>query len=139
MNFFKLLILTFVMVSLNACMDKPEETLESATDIKGLSSKEQITWDLGDLYLDIESWNRSRSQISSKFQEIKDCEGKLGESSEFLSICLDLINDTYKDLLFSREIFIISNIICKIWRGYKFLESRDLINRKNKTKRVYSQ
>lgn len=99
MNFFKLLILTFVMVSLNACMDKSEETLESATDIKGLSSKEQITWDLGDLYLDIDSWNRSRSQISSKFSKIKDCEGKLGESSEFLSICLDLINDTYKDLL----------------------------------------
>ena len=99
MNFFKLLILTFVMVSLNACMDKSEETLESATDIKDLSSKEQITWDLGDLYLDIDSWNRSRSQISSKFSKIKDCEGKLGESSEFLSICLDLINDTYKDLL----------------------------------------
>ena len=99
MNFFKLLILTFVMVSLNACMDKSEETLESATDIKDLSSKEQITWDLGDLYLDIDSWNRSRSQISSKFSKIKDCEGKLGESSELLSICLDLINDTYKDLL----------------------------------------
>ena len=99
MNFFKLLILTFVMVSLNACMDKSEETLESATDIKGLSIKEQITWDLGDLYLDIDSWNRSRSQISSKFSRIKDCEGKLGESSEFLAICLDLINDTYKDLL----------------------------------------
>jgi len=31
--------------------------------------------------------------------KIKDCKGKLGESSEFLSICLDLINDTYKDLL----------------------------------------
>ena len=99
MNFFKLLILTFVMVSLNACMDKTEETLELETDIKGLSSKEQISWDLGDLYVDIESWNRSRSQISSKFLKIKDCKGKLGESSEFLSICLDLINDTYKDLL----------------------------------------
>jgi len=34
MNFFKLLILTFVMVSLNACMDKTEETLELETDIK---------------------------------------------------------------------------------------------------------
>ena len=99
MNFFKLLILTFVMVSLNACMDKTEETLELETDIKSLSSKEQISWDLGDLYVDIESWNRSRSQISSKFLKIKDCKGKLGESSEFLSICLDLINDTYKDLL----------------------------------------
>ena len=99
MNFFKLLILTFVMVSLNACMDKTEETLELETDIKDLSSKEQISWDLGDLYVDIESWNRSRSQISSKFLKIKDCKGKLGESSEFLSICLDLINDTYKDLL----------------------------------------
>ena len=99
MNFFKLLILTFVMVSLNACMDKSEETLELVTDTNGLSSKEQTTWDLGDLYLDIESWNHSRSQISSKFSKIKDCEGKLGESSESLSICLDLINDTYKDLL----------------------------------------
>lgn len=99
MNFFKLLILTFVMVSLNACMDKTEETLELETDIKDLSSKEQISWDLGDLYVDIESWNRSRSQISSKILKIKDCKGKLGESSEFLSICLDLINDTYKDLL----------------------------------------
>jgi len=80
-------------------MDKTEETLELETDIKSLSSKEQISWDLGDLYVDIESWNRSRSQISSKFLKIKDCKGKLGESSEFLSICLDLINDTYKDLL----------------------------------------
>jgi oligoendopeptidase F len=87
------------MVSLNACMDKSEETLELGKDINDLSSKEPVTWDLSDLYLDIESWNRSRSQISSKFSKIKDCEGKLGESSALLTVCLDLINDTYKDLL----------------------------------------
>ena len=87
------------MVSLNACMDKSEETLELGKDINDLSSKEPVTWDLSDLYLDIESWNRSRSQISSKFSKIKDCEGKLGESSALLTACLDLINDTYKDLL----------------------------------------
>lgn len=87
------------MVSLNACMDKSEETLELGKDINDLSSKEPVTWDLSDLYLDIESWNRSRSQISSKFSKIKDCEGKLGESSALLAVCLDLINDTYKDLL----------------------------------------
>ena len=80
-------------------MDKAEETLELGIDINGLSSKEPINWDLGDLYLDIESWNRSRSQISSKFSKIKDCEGKLGASSVLLFTCLDLINDTYKDLL----------------------------------------
>jgi oligoendopeptidase F len=80
-------------------MDKSEETLELGKDINDLSSKEPVTWDLSDLYLDIESWNRSRSQISSKFSKIKDCEGKLGESSALLTACLDLINDTYKDLL----------------------------------------
>jgi oligoendopeptidase F len=99
MNFLKLFIIIFVMVSLNACMDKSEETLELGKDINDLSSKEPVTWDLSDLYLDIESWNRSRSQISSKFSKIKDCEGKLGESSALLTACLDLINDTYKDLL----------------------------------------
>ena len=99
MNFLKLFIIIFVMVSLNACMDKSEETLELGKDINDLSSKEPVTWDLSDLYLDIESWNRSRSQISSKFSKIKDCEGKLGESSALLTVCLDLINDTYKDLL----------------------------------------
>lgn len=99
MNFLKLFIIIFVMVSLNACMDKSEETLELGKDINDLSSKEPVTWDLSDLYLDIESWNRSRSQISSKFSKIKDCEGKLGESSALLAVCLDLINDTYKDLL----------------------------------------
>lgn len=99
MNFFKLLILFLVVITLNACTDKPKETSDSNADANTTSNKGLIAWNLGDLYLDIESWDRSRSQISLKFAKIKDCEGKLGESSKSLSICLDLINDTYKDLL----------------------------------------
>jgi len=99
MNFFKLLILFLVVITLNACTDKPKETSDSNADANTTSNEGLIAWNLDDLYLDIESWDRSRSQISLKFAKIKDCEGKLGESSKSLSICLDLINDTYKDLL----------------------------------------
>ena len=99
MNFFKLLILFLVVITLNACTDKPKETSDSNADANITSNNGLIAWNLGDLYLDIESWDRSRSQISLKFAKIKDCEGKLGESSKSLSTCLDLINDTYKDLL----------------------------------------
>ena len=63
------------------------------------SQNKSFIWDLHDLYPSIESWQYSRSEISSRIENIQNCKGKLGDSQQILSSCMDLINNIYKDLL----------------------------------------
>ena len=58
-----------------------------------------LIWNLNDLYPDIKSWGEARKNVSDRIRKIGDCKGRLSDDIQTLSLCMDTITDTYKDLL----------------------------------------
>jgi oligoendopeptidase F len=99
MNLVKFISLSILVLCLTACNETSKATKNSTDEAKKLIQNKFISWNLDDLYPNTQSWDKARYDISQKFPEIKACKGKLSENAEILSACLDLINNTYKDLL----------------------------------------
>jgi len=58
-----------------------------------------LIWNLNDLYPDIKSWEQARNNVSDRIRKIGDCKGRLSDDIQALSLCMDTITNTYKDLL----------------------------------------
>jgi oligoendopeptidase F len=57
----------------------------------------RYTWDLGDLFPDVESWNRARLAVMDQLGLIEAGKGTLGDSAEALHRTMSLVSTTYKD------------------------------------------
>ncbi len=88
---FSTLILCFCFTSIShgESLPEPEAPKTASTS----------TWDLSELYPDVESWNQHRLSIIDQIETLDDCKGKLGDSWKTLAKCLNKTSDTYKNLL----------------------------------------
>ncbi len=70
-----------------------------AQEIKSEPTPTPTEWNLGDLYPDIDSWDKARNEIAARITTLDDCKGQLSKSAEKLGECLTNITNTYKELL----------------------------------------
>ncbi len=56
----------------------------------------QATWNLTDLYPNVEAWSEAREQVMARFEEIDARRGSLGESADSLYQTYRLVSDTYR-------------------------------------------
>ena len=54
----------------------------------------KYTWDLSEIYPDLESWEKARNEVLGSFEEIEARRGNLGKSADDLYETLALISDT---------------------------------------------
>ena len=59
---------------------------------------QQIEWDLGEIYPDIDAWNAARTDLETRVAALAGCQGRLGESAATLCEALDAISATDKEL-----------------------------------------
>ena len=52
----------------------------------------QATWDLTELYPNVEAWNKAREEMTADFEEIDSRRGTLGESAESLYATYRLVS-----------------------------------------------
>jgi oligoendopeptidase F len=57
---------------------------------------QRYVWDLGDLYPDIESWNRARLAVIDRAPEIEKHKGTLGDSADALFQAMQYVSDTVR-------------------------------------------
>ncbi len=88
---FSTLILCFCFTSISHGEPLPEPEAPKTASTS--------TWDLSELYPDVESWNQHRLSIIDQIETLDDCKGKLGDSWKTLAKCLNKTSDTYKNLL----------------------------------------
>jgi oligoendopeptidase F len=62
----------------------------------GFAEEEQDTWNLGDIYPSVEAWAEAKDALEARLPEIEACHGALGESSEQLLKCSELLSDMSK-------------------------------------------
>ena len=62
------------------------------------SPPEQIEWDLGEIYPDIEAWDTARTALEKRVAALAGYQGRLGESAATLREALDAVSATDKEL-----------------------------------------
>ena len=59
---------------------------------------QQIEWDLGEIYPDIDAWNAARTRLEERVAALAGYQGRLGESAATLRDALDAVSATDKEL-----------------------------------------
>ena len=72
-------------------------TTAAATEVEP-SPPEQIEWDLGEIYPDVDAWNAARADLEKRVEALAGYQGRLGESAATLREVLDAISATEKEL-----------------------------------------
>ncbi len=62
------------------------------------SPPEQIEWDLGEIYPDVDAWNAARTDLEKRVESLVGYQGRLGESAATLREALDAVSATDKEL-----------------------------------------
>ncbi|HMB75886.1 MAG TPA: oligoendopeptidase F [Kiloniellaceae bacterium] len=70
-----------------------------AASISGAAVAEdkQDTWDLTDIYPSVEAWAQAKDALEAKFPDVDACRGHLGDSSEKLLECSEMLSDMFKE------------------------------------------
>ena len=58
---------------------------------------EKDTWNLGDIYPSVEAWAEAKDTLEARFPEIDACKGHLGDSSEKLLECSQMLSGMFKE------------------------------------------
>jgi oligoendopeptidase F len=69
---------------------------EEPAEEEGQAVDERWIWNLNDLYPSVEAWQTDHDKVEASFEDLKACEGKLGESAESLLGCMQLGDEVTK-------------------------------------------
>ncbi len=110
-----LLLLLGAALPLAACSDEqasaPTEA-EVADVVEAAPEREQIPWDLSDMYDSYDDWNASREHVLERLPELEAYRGRLGESPEVMLEAFRTISEValeadrayvYANLLFDED------------------------------------
>jgi oligoendopeptidase F len=62
-----------------------------------LAEDESDTWDLGHIYPSVEAWSEAKDALEARLPEIDACKGHLGDSSEKLLECSEMLSGMFKE------------------------------------------
>ena len=76
------------------------ESMDVTNDIPPVTITESLNvWNLGDLYPDVEAWDKHREEIAGNIAAIAQCKDELTQSAKNLAGCMQKISDAYRQLM----------------------------------------
>jgi len=73
------------------------ETTDGAADADAAPEREQISWDLTDIYADRDAWDAARQDVIDQIPALQSYQGRLGESAEVLLEAMTLQSDVTRE------------------------------------------
>ena len=93
-SFFAIVVTGYFLTACSTSSISPTPTINS-TDI----TEEKYTWDLSDLYVDLNTWEDARLAVAEQVKALSKLQGTLGESAESLLYASEQISIVYKEVV----------------------------------------